>query len=656
MKVACLRLLVLLLSFFTSAVFAEPPRFVPDQIIVKLSSGGNEERMRQLMSRFGAQRVSALVGPELKESLGRMKGVKQAGRINRMRAEVRKMEDVYIVQLPAGADVEAIARALSRNPHVEYAKPNFILQAFETIPNDARFPEQYALYNTGQTGGVFDADIDATDAWDLNTGSAEVVVAILDIGVATYHEDLAQNIWVNTGEVAGNGVDDDNYCYTGSDGQTHCTVDDVKGWNFCNHSAVLDDNSFGHGTHVAGIVGAVGNNGVGISGVAWNVKLMPVQVLCPGFGVLLTNEVDVAAAMLYSIAHGADIINASWGGLGDRFTPEEVQLLYDAFSAADAAGVLSTIAAGNFPGQDNDVIPVYPANFDLPGIVTVAATDATDNLAYFSCFGATSVDIAAPGQDILSTTVDYARLGDSYGTMNGTSMAAPTVAGGAALVLSARPDLTHLEVKDVLLSSVDVHPSLDGRMVSGGRMNVHASVVNARALPLSIGGNVATPAGTTLRGMPLTIASQSGSTWGATTDQNGDYRSGLVLAHNTAYYVQLANRIYNTNPVGRFVSLQDDPEMNLNFVALPAISGYVRNASGAGIKGVEVKIANCCGRVWTVTTGTDGFYKSPSTLALNTAYYTSVSDSRYTAQPYGYFEQLGNDVPVTDRSFTATRK
>ncbi len=332
---------------------------------------------------------------------------------------------------------------LRANPDVEYAEPNFIL-SIDAIPDDPQFTNLYGLDNNAQTGGAIDADIDAPEAWDIETGT-NTVVAVIDSGLDYNHVDIQGNVWSNSGEIANNGIDDDGNGY----------VDDVRGWDFANtDNDPMDDNN--HGTHVAGTIAATGNNGVGVTGVNWSARVMPLKfITAAGTG----GTADAIAAIDYAVANGARIINASWGGT--FFS----QALFDAISAANTAGVLFVAAAGN-NGVDTDVTPNYPASYDIPNIISVAATDSTDGLAAFSNFGATSVDLGAPGVVILSTIP-----ANAYASFSGTSMASPHVAGVATLALSREPTLSVAELSAALLDNTDPVGSLLGRTVTGGRLN-----------------------------------------------------------------------------------------------------------------------------------------------------------------------------------------
>lgn len=304
---------------------------------------------------------------------------------------------------------------ISSHPAVKYAEPNYILRAIG-MPDDPRFPELWGMHNTGQTGGVADADIDAPEAWDVTTGSSDVIIGVIDTGVDYNHPDLQANMWVNPGEIPGNGIDDDG----------NGVIDDVHGFSSANNNGDPMDGN-GHGTHVSGTIGAKGNNGLGVVGVNWDVKIIGCQFLTPaGTG----STADAIACIDYmtdlKVNHGVDIkaTNNSWGGGGFS------QALKDSIEAAGEAGILFLAAAGN-DTSDNDVSPHYPSNYESDIVMSIASTDSSDGISWFSNWGATSVDMAAPGSAILSTVP-----GGGYESYSGTSMATPMVTGVAALVWS----------------------------------------------------------------------------------------------------------------------------------------------------------------------------------------------------------------------------
>jgi subtilisin family serine protease len=320
-------------------------------------------------------------------------------------------------------------------PGVRYAEPDYVA-TFDAVPNDPSYPSQWGLPTVG-----------APAAWDTTTGSSSVVVGVIDTGVQSTHEDLTSRMWTNPGEIPGNGIDDEGDGY----------IDDVHGIDCATGSGDPSDTN-GHGTAVAGVIAAAGNNGLGVTGVAWDARIMSLRFTdASGAG-----TVSAAVRCIdYAIAHGAAITNDSWQ------IPYS-QTLRDAIVRARNAGQLFIAAAGNTGTNSDTLLGVYPADYDLDNIISVTASDPTDALASFSTFGPLTVDLAAPGTDILSTAVG----GNGYGTLSGTSLAAPFVSGAAALVLSAYPGSPYQQIVDRILGSVDVVPSLTGKVGTGGRLNV----------------------------------------------------------------------------------------------------------------------------------------------------------------------------------------
>jgi len=370
-----------------------------------------------------------------------------------------------LVRLPKGMSVEEGIRLYKQNPDVEYAEPNYIVRKVST-PNDPYFDFQWGLHNIGQiingVAGVPDADIDAPEAWDIPGGSSTVIVAVLDTGVDYDHPDLRDNIWINGRESPNNGIDDDENGY----------VDDIRGWNFVSdNNDPMDDDSDSHGTHVAGIIGAVGNNGVGISGVARNVKIMPVKFLDhTGTGDIM----DAILAIKYAVNNGAKVINASYAYPGGCYRVSPSQAERDAIAEANERGVLFVAAAGNY-GCNNDNTPTYPASYPLDNIISVGATDNRDRVPYWSNYGIGSVHVYAPGVGIYSTI-----RGGGYAFLDGTSMATPFVSGLVALVWSYYPELSHLEIKARILNSVEKLSSIEGKIATDGRINAHKALTNPR--------------------------------------------------------------------------------------------------------------------------------------------------------------------------------
>jgi subtilisin family serine protease len=347
----------------------------------------------------------------------------------------------------------SVARRYGSDPCVEYAEPNYIRRA-SVVPNGPLFPQQWGFHSTVFPG----ADIQAPEAWDISTGS-RTIIAFIDTGMDYNHPDLAENVWIHTAEIPDNGLDDDGNGY----------IDDIRGWNFINdNNEPLDDN--GHGTHTAGISGAVGNNGIGVSGLLWNVQLMPLKILdVQGIGTVA----DEVSAIQYALDAGSTVLNASL--TGGVFSNAE----FEAIKSAKDAGVLFVAAAGNgggdVMGDNNDIIPQYPASYALPNIISVAATGLDDSRAPFSNFGSVSVHVAAPGVDITST-FPSTLVPSGYVFMTGTSQSASFVSGLAGLLYSIYPDFTYAQIRGTILRSVDILPSFQGIVASGGRINAYKAL------------------------------------------------------------------------------------------------------------------------------------------------------------------------------------
>lgn len=332
---------------------------------------------------------------------------------------------------------------------VDVAEPDFVEHMAETTPNDPSYGKLWGMMKIG-----------APKVWDMFTGSPESVVAVFDTGTDLAHEDLVDNLWHNPGEIPDNGVDDDDNGY----------VDDVYGWDF-----YAEDNDpsdvYGHGSHVAGTVGARGDNGLGVVGVNWQVKIMTIKFFGRNAqGGLEGYASDAADGMYYVITQAINgvpvhVTNHSWGGPGYSY------ILEDAMEAAGMHGVMHVVAAGNDGSLNNDTDPQYPASYTLSNIVAVANTTSGDGLASSSHYGLTSVDLGAPGSSIYSIS-----WGGGYKYMTGTSMASPHVAGAAALMFAYLPQLSWQQVRRALLEGVDPLPALAGKCVTGGRLNLYSAL------------------------------------------------------------------------------------------------------------------------------------------------------------------------------------
>ncbi|MFN7525805.1 MAG: S8 family serine peptidase, partial [Aphanizomenon sp.] len=383
-----------------------------------------------------------------------------------VKTDTIKLTGAQIWTLSGKTSVETALATYKNSPTFEYIEPDYIVTTAATFPNDPGFPQLWGLHNTGQGGGTPDADIDAPEAWDIQTGNPNLVIGVIDTGVDYNHPDLVGNIWTNSGEIANDGIDNDNNGY----------IDDIRGWDF----AYNDNNPMdvqGHGTHVSGTIAGKGNNGVGVTGVAWNAKIMPLKFLNDqGSGTLSA----AISAINYATAKGVKLTNNSWGGGGYS------QALYDAINAAGQQGALFIAAAGN-SSQNTDINPAYPASYNLANIISVASTTNTDGLSSFSNYGLTSVDLGAPGSGIYSTLPN-----NSYGTYSGTSMASPHVAGAAALVWSQNPTWTAQQVKNALMNTGDSIAALAGKTVSGKRLNVFNALAAANLPSVTVSVSPAT--------------------------------------------------------------------------------------------------------------------------------------------------------------------
>lgn len=371
------------------------------------------------------------------------------------------------------SDTQSFLSIIKSHPVIEVAQFNHKVSLRQTIPNDPMFDQQWALLNTGQGGGIPGADIDATLAWDITTGGEtengrEIVIAVIDDGFALNHPDI--DFWKNQNEIPGNGIDNDGNGY----------IDDYDGWNAYNNSGNIPVAS--HGTHVAGIAAATGNNGTGVTGVNWGAKIMPIAGAS-------SNEAIVVAAYGY-VHEMRSLYNETNGSLGAYIVatnssfgvnygqPHNYPLWGAMYDAMGEVGILSAAATMNI-NANVDVTGDVPTAFPSPYLLGVTNTTRTDQKNTGAAYGATTIDLGAPGTQILSTTPN-----NNYSNMTGTSMASPHVAGAIALMYAAAPAALlnlyedepgelALIMKDLLLQGVDVIPSLENITVSGGRLNLN---------------------------------------------------------------------------------------------------------------------------------------------------------------------------------------
>lgn len=378
--------------------------------------------------------------------------------------------EMVLLKLPAGMTTAQAMVMMGKDDRVEYAVTNDVIKLDTDQSGEAQYStsgkpdnlnsQLWGIHNEGQTGGKVDTDVDAPEAWAITTGKTQAeggpLIAVIDTGVNYNHEALKGNMWVNPGEIPGNGIDDDG----------NGVVDDVYGFNAAaKNGNPLDDND--HGTHCAGSIAGNGDNPKGLYGVSTKGNIMGVKFLTASGGGTLASAID---SVLYATKMGARVTSNSWGGGGFN------QALYDAFKSSPA---LHIIAAGN-ESNNNDARPAYPATFDLPNVVSVAATDHNDGIARFSNYGKTTVDLGAPGVDILSSTSGAA---NEYKVFSGTSMATPHVTGAANLLLSAFPEMSNEELKARLMNTGDSVPSLEGKTVSGKRLNANNALETDNTAP-----------------------------------------------------------------------------------------------------------------------------------------------------------------------------
>jgi serine protease len=437
------------ISSDSSKVTASRVKVTVQSVLARLDKGKYKEGELLVQFKSGATAASAL---------GSHKAV--GATVKKKSVSVQGLE---LVKLPANMKMkDAIVQYMS-DPNVDYAEPNYIKKYHgSAIPDDTYFFQQWALHNTGQyAGGTPGADIKAPEAWDITPGDGKVIIAVIDTGIDYNHPDLVGNIWKG----------------------------ESVGWNFVdNNNTPLDDD--GHGTHVAGIIGAVGGNAMGTAGVMWHVRLMPLKFIgfhedtadCGG-GHFCGTALDEVDAIEYAIQNGAKIINASYGAYD--FIESEFQAIAD----ADAAGVIFVASAGN-DGLNNDLTPNYPSSYNLPNIIAVAASDQNDRRAPFSNYGTSSVDVAAPGVYILST-VPTLLFPNGYDFKDGTSMAAPHVSGLAGLIYSYYTQFNHYQNIWTILRYSDPTPMI-GWTLTGARINAYRAL-SSLLTPENLKGTVQSP-------------------------------------------------------------------------------------------------------------------------------------------------------------------
>lgn len=415
--------------------FAAAPESIPGEYIVKLKES--------VSAKSSVSVLSQQLGSYIKASI--------------------PGQNIVVIKRPVFETQSNVIKSLSENPAVDIVEPNYIY-TINRAPNDPKYGQLWGLKNIGQLdserkAGVAGTDIGAEEAWDITTGSKDVIVAVIDTGVDYNHPDLKDNMWTNDAELNGKpGVDDDG----------NGIVDDIYGANFESSNPTgspMDDH--GHGSHCSGTIGATGNDGKGIVGVAWNVRIMGIKFLsASGSGSLegALKGIDYATKM------GARILSNSWGGGGYSET------LKQAIERSNAAGALFVAAAGN-ESNNNDANPTYPATYDVPNVLSVAAVDNRGQIASFSNYGKNKVHVGAPGVNVYSSIIN-----GGYDSWSGTSMATPHVSGVAVLLASNEPGLTNIEMKQRIIATSKPVPGLRGKS-RGGMVNAYAMLTNTLPAP-----------------------------------------------------------------------------------------------------------------------------------------------------------------------------
>lgn len=478
--------LQLFLLVFAVSITAQAParsdRFVKDEVLVKFDPSLESEVIASVHDRLGSNILEVL------------------GQTGWQR-----------IRISGDRSVESAVAQYKKFPAVIAAQPNFYYE-LTALPNDPQYS------NAGLWGLP---KISAPAAWDITTGSSTVIVAVIDTGMRLGHEDLAANLWVNPVEIANNGIDDDGNGY----------IDDVHGWDFRFEDSDPTD-QHGHGTHVAGTIGAVGNNATGIVGVNWNVRIMPIKIYSQAANdttsAMLVNAYNYVRMMKLA-GHNIRVTNNSYGGCAEACGYD--QATKDAIDALGDAGLLNVFAAGN-NNRNTDNLPFYPGSYDSPSIINVAASTSIDSRASFSNFGIVSVDIAAPGAGIYSTTNGS---NTSYGNSSGTSMAAPHVAGVAALLAAQHPSLDASSLKATILNNVDVLPDWASLVKTSGRLNAASALQNPVSCTADVGPltrHVPTKGGLirfTIKTQPnCDYSLKPGSRWIRVLDRNQTSGSAVV--------------------------------------------------------------------------------------------------------------------------------
>jgi uncharacterized repeat protein (TIGR01451 family) len=523
--------LVISTSAFAAGSLRSTGGAVPGEVLVKIQAGASQGAVSSILAEADEGQRLATVS---------------SGTLWRMRSNGKKSD--------------ALAAALQKNPNVLYAEPNYIVHLV-TTPNDSSFSQLWGMKNTGQTvggtTGYGGSDIDAEPAWSITTGSSSIVIGVVDTGVDYTHPDLAANMWSNPG----------------GKGNVACAAG-THGFNAINGTCdPMDDHD--HGTHVSGTIGAVGNNGIGVAGVNWTTSIMALKFLdWDGYG----TTADAIKAIDFAVQAKIDGVNVrvlsnSWGGGGFS------KALLDAINKANEHDILFVAAAGN-DGSSNDVYPMYPASYATANMISVAATDNRDNMAWFSNYGATTVHLGAPGVNVFST------IPGGYSSFSGTSMATPHVAGVAALLLGMSPGLSTAAVKSTILNNTDPIPSLTGKTITGGRLNA-AKVVGAPPSP-----EFALSVSPTTR----TVTRGTSTTYAVTITPSGGFAGSVGMT--VTGLPSGATGSFSPNPATTTstltVSTTNATPLNTNTLTITGVSGGTPRSVGAGLLVVATPAPGGC--------------------------------------------------------------
>ncbi|MGH8223506.1 MAG: S8 family peptidase, partial [Woeseiaceae bacterium] len=404
-----------------------PPEYAPQRILVKFAPDAAPATVERIIAGIGGESIKTFRAPGL-----------------------------VLVALPDGVSISDAEEYFERQDDVERVERDLVYRLLD-VPDDPSFSELWGLDNSGQDGGVADVDINAPEAWIETRGSRDFVIGVVDSGVQLDHPDLQANLWVNPGEIPDNGIDDDGNGY----------VDDIHGIDQISFDGTPDDD-LGHGTHVAGTIAAVGNNGVGVTGVMWDAEILACKVFSSFGWTTLSRILTCLEYYVWAKDSGVDVvaINNSWGDGGFSWS------LYDVIGELEARDILFVASAGN-SAVDLDELPRYPAAYEFDNVLSVAAIDRRGELASFSNYGATSVDIAAPGVDVFST-----EWRSGYGYKSGTSMSAPHATGAVGLIQASAPSFDGQQIKAHLLATGVADPALESITLSGRRLRLELPFID----------------------------------------------------------------------------------------------------------------------------------------------------------------------------------